>query len=139
MRMIRTIVLLLLAAVLVVLALANRQPVTLSLQFTDYLPGLRVTLPLFLVLIITLALGVTIGLVWEWLRAAPKRAESARRAHEISVLEREVRGLRKSHAAPADEVEAILDAPRRPRPERAAASGATASPPALPALPARGG
>lgn len=115
MRLIRTVLLLIFAVVLVILALANRQPVTLSLKFTEYLPGGSVTLPLFLVLIVTLAIGVTAGLIWEWLRAAPARAQSARREHQIKVLEREVRALRKNHAGPSDEVLAILDAPKKPR------------------------
>lgn len=127
MRMIRTVLLLIFAVVLVILALANRQPVTLSLKFTEYLPGASVTLPLFLVLIVTLAIGVTVGLVWEWLRAAPARAQSARREHEIKVLEREVRALRKSHAAPTDEVLAILDAPKPRKTPDSTASGPPAA------------
>lgn len=137
MRIIRTVLLMILAALLVVLALANRAPVTLSLKFTDLLPGPSVTLPLFLVVVLALALGVVIGMVWEWLRAAGARAESARRAHEVAELQREVRALRKTHTAPADEVVAILDAPRPPSSTRAATPPATPVS-AAPALSARG-
>lgn len=140
MRAIRTVFLLILAVILVVLALANRQPVTLSLKFTEYLPGPSVTLPLFLVILLVLMAGIAIGLIWEWLRETGHRAEAASRAREIERLRREVQGLRSDHAAPADEVLAILDAPR-PSPARAVATPTVPAPaiaPAGPSVPAKG-
>lgn len=136
MRAIRTVFLLILAVILVVLALANRQPVTLSLKFTDYLPGPSVTLPLFLVIVLVLMAGIAIGLIWEWLREASHRSEASGRAREIERLEREVRALRKDHAAPADEVLAILDAPR-PAPAPSNPTGSSVAP-AGPSVPAKG-
>lgn len=137
MRAIRTVFLLLLAAILVVLALANRQPATLSLKFTDYLPGPSVTLPLFLIVLLTLMAGIAIGLVWEWLREAGQRSEAASRAREIERLRREVQGLRSDHSAPADEVLAILDAPRPPPPASSNQTGSSVVP-AGPSVPAKG-
>ena len=58
--------------------------------------------------------GVLIGLIWEWLREAHLRAESKARAQDLARLQREVGDLRRTHAAPKDEVLAILDdAPAR--------------------------
>ena len=112
MRIIRAVFLLVLAAVLLALALANREPVTLSLKLGSVLPEMGLTLPLFLVILLALTLGLVLGVVWEWLRSAGHRRESKQRAHEIELLKREVKGLRHNHAAPADDVLAILDAPR---------------------------
>lgn len=134
MRVIRAVFLLILAILLVAVMLANRQPVTLSLKLGSVLPEASITLPLFLVILVTLVLGLAAGLVWEWLRTAGHRAESAHRAREVARLEREVAGLRRNHAAPADEVLAILDAPRPP--PRPAPGGSVAL--AGPAVPAKG-
>ena len=58
-----------------------------------------------------MAIGMLLGLIWEWLRESQLRTESARRARDIAQLEREVGGLRTRNAQPRDEVLAILDAP----------------------------
>jgi uncharacterized integral membrane protein len=51
-----------LAILLVLLAVANRAPVTLSLDpFSREAPALSVSLPLFVVLMLAVALGVVIG------------------------------------------------------------------------------
>lgn len=139
MRTIRTVFLLVLTVILVVLALANRQPVTLSVKLTDSLPGLSVTLPLFLVLVLTLMAGIAIGLVWEWLRETGHRSEAATHAREVARLEREVKGLRRAHAAPADDVLAILDAPRGKAATPATGTAVAAPGPAPgPSVPAKG-
>ncbi len=136
MRAIRTVFLLILAVILVVLALANRQPVTLSLKFTDYLPGPSVTLPLFLVVVLALMAGIAIGLIWEWLRESRQRSEAASLAREVANLQREVQGLRDDHAAPADEVLAILDASVRSSPVPSVQGGGLSQP--GPSVPAKG-
>lgn len=144
MRYVRMLLVALLAIILVGVALANRQLVSVSLfpgRLDRYMGGdWQVQMPLFLVIILALLAGMILGLVWEWVRETTVRQESARRAHELQLLEREVRGLRVTHHAPRDEVLAILDAPK-PAPAPTAASGATvpantplpASPAALPA------
>lgn len=133
MRVIRAVFLLILAVLLVAVMLANRQPVTLSLKLGSVLPEASITLPLFLVILVTLMLGLAVGLIWEWLRSAGHRSQSAHLGREVARLEREVAGLRRSHAAPADEVLAILDAPRpakTPSTDNVALAG--------PAVPAKG-
>lgn len=115
MRFIRLIFVAALALVLVAVALANRDMVTLSAfpaNFGQYLGGTwSLTVPLFLVIFVAFALGMLAGLIWEWLREAHFRREARQRNAEVVRLESEVGHLRDRHAAPRDEVLAILDEP----------------------------
>ena len=142
MRYVRMLLVALLAIILVGVALANRQLVTVSLfpgRLDRYMGGdWQVQMPLFLVIILALLAGMILGLIWEWMREAAVRQESARRAHDLQVLEREVRGLRVTHHAPRDEVLAILDAPKPgPAPAPTPAAANTALPATSATLPAR--
>ena len=116
MRYLRMLFVAVLAISLLTVALANRQIVDVSLfpgQFGQYLGGTwSARMPLFLVILLSLLIGMVLGLIWEWLRESHLRQESSRRAFELRQLEREVGGLRTTHAAPRDEVLAILDTPR---------------------------
>lgn len=116
MRYIRMLFVVLLAVILIGVALANRQLVTVSLfpgRLDSFLGGdWSAQMPLFLVILMSMLVGMILGLVWEWLRESALRRESAQRAHELRVLEREVGQVRKAHHAPRDEVLAILDAPK---------------------------
>jgi len=128
MRTIRIFFIVILAIVLILLAAANREPVTVSLipealaQFTGGQWSL--TMPAFVALFLAMVFGVLVGLVWEWLRESRLRAESSRRAQHLAQLQREVGDLRRTHAAPRDEVLAILD-DTAPRPAAPAGSGTT--------------
>ena len=142
MRYVRMLLVALLAIILVGVALANRQLVTVSLfpgRLDRYMGGdWQVQMPLFLVIILALLAGMVLGLIWEWMRETAVRQESARRAHDLQVLEREVRGLRVTHHAPRDEVLAILDAPKPgPAPAPTPAAANTALPATSATLPAR--
>ena len=83
MRFLRLIFVVALAILLVAVALANRETVTLSAfpaNFGQYLGGRwSVALPLFLVIFLAFALGMLAGLVWEWLRESHIRRDA--RAH----------------------------------------------------------
>ena len=111
---------------LVAVALANRGLVTLSAfpaNLGQYLGGQwSINLPLFLVIFVAFALGMLAGLVWEYLREAHIRREARRRSAQIARLEGEVGHLRDRHAAPRDDVLAILD---QPKPAKGAAKPAT--------------
>ncbi|MDO5646512.1 LapA family protein [Paracoccus sp. (in: a-proteobacteria)] len=115
MRFIRLIFVAVLALLLVGIALANRGAVTLSLfpaDFGRFLGGTwAVTLPLFLVVFVAFAAGMLSGLIWEWLREAGIRHQARIRGERVHQLENELGLLRTRHAAPKDEVVAILDAP----------------------------
>lgn len=116
MRYLRMFFVAVLAIAMITVSLANRELVQVSLlpgQFAAYVGhSWTARMPLFLVILLALLVGMVLGLVWEWLRAAHLRQELGRRAVALASLEREVGGLRTQHAAPRDEVLAILDAPR---------------------------
>ncbi|MBD9528632.1 MULTISPECIES: LapA family protein [Paracoccus] len=113
MRVIRLSLLLVLAVVLILVALANRDPITVNLvpeglaRFTNGQWSL--TAPAFLALFVAMVFGLIVGLVWEWLRESGQRSEAKARARELARLERELGDLRRTHAKPKDEVLAILD------------------------------
>lgn len=118
MRAIRLAFVILLAIVLIGIAMANRGLVTISLfpaNFGQYLGGSwSLTMPIFLALFLAILFGVLVGFVWEWLRESAIRAEASRKAGQVQRLEREVAQLRDRHAAPRDEVLAIVDGPNPP-------------------------
>lgn len=118
MRLLRLSFIILLALCLVAVALANRGIVTLSAfpaNFGQYLGGTwTINLPLFLVIFVAFALGMLAGLVWEWMREAGIRRDARAHADKAARLENEVGHLRQGHAAPRDEVLAILERPKAP-------------------------
>ncbi|MFB2595034.1 lipopolysaccharide assembly protein LapA domain-containing protein [Paracoccus sp. p4-l81] len=88
--MLRVLNLVILGALLIVLlgmAFANREmvmveamPATLAAWIgVDW----SVRMPLFLVILMSVLLGLVIGLVWEWLREYGQRAEAARTQAEL--------------------------------------------------------
>ncbi|MFN3970175.1 MAG: lipopolysaccharide assembly protein LapA domain-containing protein [Gemmobacter sp.] len=112
-RYVKYLFLALLAATLVIVALANRDPVTLRALPTDLaaVAGVdwSIELPLFLVIFGGLAGGLMIGFLWEWLREMKHRSIASRKIREVSVLERELASLRDAKGAPADDVLALMD------------------------------
>jgi putative membrane protein len=113
MRYIRYLFLALVALALVVVALANRGPVTVRLVPDEFAPFLPLpnefSLPMFLVIFGAIIVGLLIGFVWEWFREHAQRAEAARRKRELNRLEREVKGLREKTGEGRDDVLALLD------------------------------
>jgi lipopolysaccharide assembly protein A len=116
MRFIRYAFLASLAVVLIVVATANRDMVTLHLlpDTVERLIGFSadITLPLFVVIFGGIIAGVLIGFVWEWLREHKHRAEAARRTREVEMLERELRREKRLQNQDKDEVLALLDEAR---------------------------
>jgi uncharacterized integral membrane protein len=89
------LVLIPLAAVIVLLAVANRAAVTISLDpFMDERPALTVTQPLFVLLLSTLVVGVIIGGIAAWLRQGRWRRAARRAETEVRVLRSETEALR---------------------------------------------
>lgn len=114
MRALRLAFVILLAIILLGVALANRQMITVGLfpaQFGQFLGGSwSLTMPAFIAFFLAIMFGVVVGLIWEWLREAGLRAESSRRAAELARLEREMGHLRSTGPSKhKDEVLAILD------------------------------
>ena len=111
-RLIKYLILFVIAVVLITVAMANRGPMTLKLlpDGVDDLIGLNMdlTLPVFLVILGTFLAGILFGFIWEWLREHKHRATAKTERRERERLEQEVRKV----APPAktgDDVLAILD------------------------------
>ncbi len=109
----------LLGVVLLVMAFANIEPVTLRLLPPDMaaLVGRddAIQLPLFLVIFAGILLGLGIGFVWEWLRESKHRSRAATGERELARLSREVERLRGGEAKPGDDVLALLEGSDRAR------------------------
>ena len=114
MRYLRYMVLGFIAISLIVVALANRGSVPLSLlpEALGELVGFNVQLqvPLFVVIFLGVTLGLLIGFLWEWLREMKYR-NAARSEHvQVVRLEREVTKLKATSAdKDKDEILALLD------------------------------
>lgn len=112
--MMRIIKLLLLAAILialVVLAVANRESVTLDLLpagLSNLAPGASLSLPLYVVIVIAVLVGVLVGYLLEWLREHKHRRAAAEKAREAARLNREMDRLRRETARPEDDVLALV-------------------------------
>jgi len=113
MRYIRYAFLASLAIVLVSIAMANRQIVTLKLlpsgikDFTGV--NWEIDLPLFIVVFGGIIAGLVIGFFWEWLREYKHRREATVKTREARRLEREVTRLKDEKHQNKDEVLALLD------------------------------
>ncbi len=115
MRIIRYAVWALIAILLVALAIANRDPVTLRLLPDDLAASLalptvlnQITLPLFAVILGGVVLGVLLGFVAEWLREHKFRAEARQKRREAEQLSSELKKVRVEKAE-GDDVLAMLE------------------------------
>ncbi|MBW6418614.1 lipopolysaccharide assembly LapA domain-containing protein [Celeribacter sp. PS-C1] len=114
MRYIRYAFLAALAVVLVTVAIANRDMVTLNLLPADLavLSGvsLSISLPLFVVIFGAIVAGLLIGFVWEWMREYKHRSAASTHKREKEQLAREVSKLKTDKAKKeGDEVLALLE------------------------------
>lgn len=113
MRLIRLLFLISVSIVLIVLALANRQIVSLQLlpsELADFIGfSSTVNLPLFLVILMGVLLGLLMGFVWEYLREYKHRKELGVKTKEVKTLEREVKKLTKEKTSETDQILAMLD------------------------------
>lgn len=113
MRYIRYASIAIFALALVLVALANREMVSLKV-WPDQLAGLAATnpsyeVPLFVVIFGGILAGLVIGFIWEWIREAKERTEAARQAREMQRLRAEVKRLKGERHEGKDEVLALLD------------------------------
>jgi lipopolysaccharide assembly protein A len=115
-RYVRLLFLGLTGLLLLVVALANRAPVTVRFLPDDLAAltgfGWTADVPLFLVIFAGIVAGVLIGFVWEWIREARIRGTATTKAREVARLERELAALRTETAGPKDDVLALLDGPK---------------------------
>ena len=112
MRYIRWVILAALAIVLVTIALANREPMTVRL-LPEALEGLfgfswQITMPIFIVLVAAMGAGVLLGFVWEWVREHKHRSAAASERRMRQELEQQVKTTRSS-ADDGDDILALVE------------------------------
>lgn len=99
-RFLETLILVPIAVVLAVLAVANRTPVSLSLDpFRPEETALTVTVPLYWVIFAALALGVLLGGMAVWMRQGRYRKAARRNRREAAHLREEVETIKKQEPA----------------------------------------
>ena len=112
-RLIKALFLLSLAVVLLTIALANREPATLTLLTPELAEFARFNwsqdIPLFLIVFGGIVAGLLIGFVWEWLSEAKHRQTVVQRERQVRELKKEVIRLRGEKHAGQDEVLALLE------------------------------
>jgi uncharacterized integral membrane protein len=113
MRIIRLFFLVAISIVLIVLALANRQMVSLQLLPTELagIVGLtgKLAVPLFLVILLGVLIGLLLGFIWEYLREYKHRKALGLKTKEVHSLEREMKKLKKETTSETDQILALLD------------------------------
>jgi len=112
MRTIKLILLALILVAIVVLAIANREPVTVHLLpegMSRLVPGASIELPLFLVCLISSVVGLVLGYLFEYLREYKHRRRAAENARRAAKLDRDVSRLRKQTNTPEDDVLALVN------------------------------
>jgi putative membrane protein len=118
-RFIRTVLLAAMATVLLIVAFANLEIVTVRFLPSPIGAALGMDrtfqVPLFLVILLAMLSGIALGFVWEWRREAKHRSAATQHRREAARLEREVSRLRQSADEDQDEVLALLEAADRPR------------------------
>jgi uncharacterized integral membrane protein len=83
------------AVLLILLSVANRTPVRLSLDpFSGETPAYSVELPLFAIIFVSLVAGLVIGGVASWFSQARLRRDARRTRNEATVLRAESERLR---------------------------------------------
>jgi uncharacterized integral membrane protein len=99
-KLVATFIVVPLGVLLVAFAVANRHAVTLSFDpFGSDAAGLSATLPLFLLILVVLAVGVVAGGIAAWFRQGKWRRSSRRLEAEARVLREECASLRAELAA----------------------------------------
>jgi hypothetical protein len=94
-RLLKAVILLPVAIAVVLLAVANRAPVTFSLDpFADGVPALAVVLPLYAVVFVAVALGVVIGGIAAWGAQGKHRRARRSQGRELARLRAEAERLR---------------------------------------------
>jgi uncharacterized integral membrane protein len=98
----KALLLLPVAIIAVLLAVANRAPVTLSLDpFSREAPEISFVLPLFALVFAAVLLGVVIGGVAAWLTQGRHRRAERRYKREVQHLRTETERLRATSGVPA--------------------------------------
>jgi putative membrane protein len=110
MRTLKFLALALILVCLVVLAIANREVVTLHLlpEGMARVMPLSLRTPLFVVVLLSVLVGMVVGYLLEWLREHKHRRRAAEKAREAARLSGEVERLRRRTGKPEDDVLALI-------------------------------
>jgi len=112
-RYIKYFILIVIALALVVLAMANRGPVVLTLLPAELALWTRmdytIELPLFVVILAGVGVGVMIGYILEWLREYRHRAAATTHQREAQRLDREVKAMKDKQNEGKDEILALVE------------------------------
>ncbi len=100
-RFLKALVLVPVAVLVVLLAVANRDPVRLSLDPFSPEPVFSLVLPLYAVAFAAVALGIVVGGIGAWLGQGGTRARARHHRREADRLERESAQLRTMVPQPA--------------------------------------
>ncbi|WP_019955441.1 lipopolysaccharide assembly protein LapA domain-containing protein [Yoonia vestfoldensis] len=100
------------ALCLILIGLANRDPVTvraMPVWLSDLL-GLSpdVTLPLFVVIFIGVGAGLAIGFLWEWVREYRIRADARAKSREVEALRSELQQMRTASVGAKSEDDVLV-------------------------------
>jgi uncharacterized integral membrane protein len=99
-RFLKALILLPVAILVILLAVANRAPVTLSLDpFSQEAPEIAAQVPLFAVIFAAVMVGVVIGGIASWLAQGKNRKARRRFRREANQLRYETERLRSQNAA----------------------------------------
>jgi uncharacterized integral membrane protein len=95
-KIVTVLILLPVALLIVVFAVANRAPVTISLDpFVGEPPMFSVAVPLFLLTLVVLILGVILGGISSWMRQSRWRRRARRLSAELKASRVETETLRR--------------------------------------------
>jgi len=94
---IKALILVLIGFVIILLAIANRTPIVISLDpFSAQAPLISFTAPLWLTLLVALAIGVIVGGVAAWLVQGKHRKLERQYKRECDSLRKEVESTREA-------------------------------------------
>lgn len=94
-KIVSTLIVVPLAVVIIALAAANRQSVTISFDpFSSASPAYATTLPLFVVIFMVLILGVLIGGIAAWVGQAKWRRVARKLDTDVRALHQEMETIR---------------------------------------------
>jgi uncharacterized integral membrane protein len=93
-RFLKGLVLLPVAVVVILFAVANREPVRLSLDPFSQVPAFSASVPLYAVLFAAVAVGIVVGGIFAWLGQGKVRRAARQRGRAVRRLEDETARLR---------------------------------------------
>jgi uncharacterized integral membrane protein len=112
-RYLKYLFLIVVALMLVLMAMANRETVVLEMVPEDLAAWFGIQyaleLPLFAVVLGGVMLGILVGFVWEWLREHRHRVEAKTQKQTAQALQREVQTLKGPARDTQDEILALVD------------------------------